>query len=220
MIKLIIFDLDGTLVDTLTTIQKAMNNTMRMYGFREYSYEEMRVLIGHGARNLIKDVCKSQNLDEAKTNEFFEKIYADYSAAYHAVHLDLDKAYDGIPEALKKFKDAGYKLAVLSNKPDPFVRGIIEKVIPEGIFSHAQGQTDLPIKPDPTAPLEIAKMFGVSPEECAFVGDSDVDVLTGKNAGMLSVAVTWGYRDKDILLSLSPDAVADTAEELENVFLK
>ena len=218
MIKLLIFDLDGTLVDTLTTIQAAVNDTMRKFGFREYSYEEMRVLVGHGARKLIRDTCTAEAFEKGG-DEFFEEVYSYYGEAYYAVHLDVEKPYDGITEALTKFKNAGYKIAVLSNKPNEFVEGIINKIFPEELISHTQGQTALPIKPHPAAALAIAEKFGVSPEECAFIGDSDTDVMTGKNAKMFSVGVTWGYRDRELLESLEPDAMADTAEELEKIFL-
>ncbi len=218
MIKLLIFDLDGTLVDTLVTIQTAVNNTMKEYGFKQYTYEEMRTIVGHGARKLIKDVCAAEAIEEGG-DEFFEKVYAFYGDAYYAVHLDVEKPYDGVLEALTKFKEAGYELAVLSNKPNEFVEGILNKIFPKGLFSHMQGQTELPIKPHPAGALAIAEKFGYAPEECAFIGDAETDVMTGKNAKMKSVAVTWGYRDRDLLESLEPDAIADTAEELEKVFL-
>ena len=217
MIKLLIFDLDGTLVDTLVTIQTAVNNTMKEYGFKQYSYDEMRTIVGHGARKLINDVCASESVNN--NEEFFEEVYKFYGDAYYAVHLDVEKPYDGILEALTKFKAAGYEIAVLSNKPNEFVEGILKKIFPEGLISHMQGQTELPIKPHPAAALAIAEKFGVTPDECAFIGDAETDVMTGKNAKMLSVAVTWGYRDRDFLESLAPDAIADTAEELEKVFL-
>ena len=217
MIKLLIFDLDGTLVDTLVTIQTAVNNTMKEYGFKQYTYDEMRTIVGHGARKLIKDVCASESVNN--DNEFFEKVYSFYGDAYYAVHLDVEKPYDGILEALTKFKAAGYELAVLSNKPNEFVEGILNKIFPAGLFSHMQGQTELPIKPHPAAALAIAEKFSCKPEECAFIGDAETDVMTGKNAKMKSVAVTWGYRDRDLLESLAPDAIADTAEELEKIFL-
>ena len=218
MIKLLIFDLDGTLVDTLVTIQTAVNNTMKEYGFKQYSYDEMRTIVGHGARKLIKDVCASESL-AANNEEFFEKVYKFYGDAYYAVHLDVEKPYDGILEALTKFKAAGYELAVLSNKPNEFVEGILKKIFPEGLFCHMQGQTELPIKPHPAGALAIAEKFGYKPEECAFIGDAETDVMTGKNAKMKSVAVTWGYRDREFLESLNPDEIANTAKELEKVFL-
>lgn len=218
MLKLLIFDLDGTLVDTLVTIQTAVNNTMKEYGFKQYSYEEMRTIVGHGARKLIKDVCTSEAIEEGG-DDFFEKVYAFYGDAYYAVHLDVEKPYDGVLEALTKFKAAGYELAVLSNKPNEFVEGILNKIFPKGLFSHMQGQTELPIKPHPAGALAIAEKFGYTPEECAFIGDAETDVMTGKNAKMKSVAVTWGYRDRELLESLEPDAIVDTAEELEKVFL-
>ena len=139
---------------------------------------------------------------------------------YKRTHLDTKVCYDGIEEALTTISKTGAKLAVLSNKQDEFVRGIVDQILPKGLISHAQGQTALPIKPDPTVPLMIAEKFGCKPEECAFVGDSDVDVKTGHNSGMFSVAVTWGYRDRECLLALSPDAVADKPSDLVDIFVK
>ncbi len=220
MLKLIIFDLDGTLADTLEAITNGLNLTMKNYGFPTISCEETRRIIGNGAKNLVRRACPAATFEGENGDAFFAEVYGNYCDMYERTHLDTKVPYDGIKETLENLKNAGYTLAVLSNKQDPFVKGIVAQIVPEGIISLAQGQTELPIKPDPTVPKMIAERFGFLPEECAFVGDSDVDVLTAKNSGMFSVAVTWGYRDRDVLLSLSPDAVADTPEELEEIFIK
>ena len=220
MLKLVIFDLDGTLADTLEAITNGLNLTLKNYGFPAISCAQTRKIIGNGAKNLVRRACPEGTFEGEGGDTFFAEVYGNYCTMYEKTYLDTKVPYDGIKDLLESLKEAGYTLAVLSNKQDPFVKGIVAQIIPEGIISLAQGQTELPIKPDPTVPKMIAEQFGFSPDECAFVGDSDVDILTAKNSGMFSVAVTWGYRDRDILLSLCPDAVADTSEELRNIFIK
>lgn len=220
MIKLLIFDLDGTLADTLEAITNGLNLTMKYYGFPTHTEPEVRKMIGNGAKNLVRRACPEGTFDGEKGESFFAEVYKNYCDMYERTHLDTKVCYDGIPEVLERFINAGYTLAVLSNKQDPFTKGIVKQLAHEGTFAFVQGQTELPIKPDPTVPLMIAEKFGFKPEECAFIGDSDVDIKTGKNAGMMSVAVTWGYRDKAALLELCADAYADTPSELENIFIK
>ena len=220
MLKLIIFDLDGTLADTLEAITNGLNLTLKNYGFPTLSCEQTQKMIGNGAKNLVRRACPEATFDGENGSTFFAEVYQNYCDMYEKTYLDTKLPYDGIKEALESLKNAGYTLAVLSNKQDPFVKGIVAQSLPEGLISLAQGQTELPIKPDPTVPMMIAERFGFCPSECAFVGDSDVDVLTAKNSGMFSVSVTWGYRDREILLSLSPDAVADTPDELKEIFIK
>ncbi len=220
MLKLIIFDLDGTLADTLEAITNGLNLTLKSYGFPALSCEETRKIIGNGAKNLVRRACPEGTFEGEGGDAFFAEVYGNYCDMYEKTYLDTKEPYDGIKEVLESLKNAGYTLAVLSNKQDPFVKGIVAQIVPEGIISLAQGQTELPIKPDPTVPKMIAEQFGFSPDECAFVGDSDVDILTAKNSGMFSVSVTWGYRDRDILLSLCPDAIADTRQALQEIFIK
>ena len=219
-IKLLIFDLDGTLANTLEAITNGLNLTMKNYGFPTHSCEEATKMIGNGAKNLVRSACPKGTFDGENGSELFAEIYQNYCDMYAKTYLDTKECYAGIPEVVAKFKEAGYMLAVLSNKQDPFVKGIVDQILPEGTIALAQGQTELPIKPDPTVPLMIAEKFGVKPEECAFIGDSDVDIHTAKNAGMFSACVTWGYRPKNALLELSADAYADTPDELEKIFIK
>jgi phosphoglycolate phosphatase len=219
-IKLLIFDLDGTLADTLEAITNGLNLTLKNYGFPTHSCEETTKMIGNGAKNLVRSACPKGTFEGENGDALFAEIYKNYCDMYGKTYLDTKVCYAGIPEALENFKKAGYVLAVLSNKQDTFVKGIVKQILPEGIISLAQGQTELPIKPDPTVPLMIAEKFGVTPAECAFIGDSDVDIRTGQNAGMFSACVTWGYRPRADLLKLGADAYADTPEELEKIFVK
>ena len=121
-------------------------------------------------------------------------------------------------EAMHALKEKGYTLAILSNKPDPFVKKINAILFPDGIISVAMGQTELPRKPDPTAALLIARELGFLPSQCAFIGDSDVDIFTGINAKMFSVGCAWGYRGRKVLQESGADTVIDHASELEQIF--
>jgi len=209
--KLLIFDLDGTLADTLHTIRDAVNMCFEHYGYPRKSYEEVRVNVGSGVRALIGGLLPA---DVAREGERFEEIMDYFSTCYLKTHDDLDGCYDGLFEVIKELHGKGYKLAVLSNKPDRLVKGIIKKLFPDGEFSMAMGQTELPRKPDPTVPLMIAAELGCRAEDSCFIGDSEVDVQTAKNAGMRSIAVSWGFRDRDMLVAAAPDCIADTPAQL------
>ena len=213
--RLLIFDLDGTIADTLPTIAEAVNMCAKHFGYPEKSSEEVRLAVGNGVGVLLqKTMPKAAMADADKSKEIKEY----FALCYEQTQAKLDRAYDGMAEAMRELYSKGYILAVLSNKPDKLVKMIINNIFPDGIISESMGQTDLPKKPDPTVPLLIAKQFCVSPCDTYFIGDSEVDVLTGKNAGMISVAVSWGFRDRKILGNAKPDVLFDTREELLEYF--
>ena len=216
MIKLLIFDLDGTIADTIEAIANGLNLTMKNYGFPTHDCDTVRAMVGNGARNLVFKACPEGVFSDNEA--FFEEVYKNYCDMYAITYLDTKTCYDGMGEAMRTLKDRGYTLAVLSNKQDPFTKGIVAQLFDDDTISFVQGQTELPLKPDPTVPLLIASSLGFEPFEVAFIGDSDVDVLTGKNSGFTSVAVSWGYRDRDALASLSPDYMADKPCELTEIF--
>ena len=211
--RVLIFDLDGTIADTIYSIRDGVNMAMNKYGFPERDYEETRAAIGNGARELIR---LSMPVDNQGDPELVDRVLADYDAFYEQTYANIDGTYDGIDTAIRTLIERGYKIAVLSNKQDAYVKKIVALLFPNGEISYAMGQTDLPKKPDPTVPRIIASELGVIPEECAFIGDSDVDVLTAKNSGMYSVAVTWGYRPRSELSDA--DSLIDTADELLALF--
>ena len=216
--KAAIFDLDGTLADTIEAIRDAINLTMQEYGYPAHTYEEIREYIGNGAKNLV---LRSMPADAACDTEQHARVFLTYQDNYDRGHLATDRCYDGMPELIAALHARGVRLAVLSNKQDRHVQGLIAQLFPAGEFSVVMGQMDhLPKKPDPTVPLMIAEQLGVEPSECAFVGDSEVDMRTAKNAGMPAIGVSWGYRDRDLLVAESPDALADTPVELSEILLK
>ncbi len=211
--KLLIFDLDGTIADTIYSIRDAVNMTMEKYSFPCRSYEQVRMAIGNGARELIR---LSLPVEVSENAELVDRVLADYEVLYGQTHSRVKECYPYIKEVLSTLKERGYILAVLSNKQDRYVKGIIRSLLENGEISHAQGQTALPKKPDPTVPLMIADSFCVLPTECAFIGDSEVDVKTAKNAGMTAVACSWGYREREVLADA--DYIIDDARELLQIF--
>ena len=148
-----------------------------------------------------------------------DRVFADYHGFYGETYLHCDTCYEGIPEALASLKERGYTLAVLSNKQDVYVRGLVRALFPEGWISYAEGQTEKPKKPDPTVPLEIAARLGFSPEETAFLGDSEVDVKTALNAGMLAVGCAWGYREAELLVETGAHVLLEKPSEIADLFL-
>lgn len=209
--KLLIFDLDGTLADTLTTIRDAVNMCMEHFGFATRSYEQTRKRVGNGIASLIR---LSLPEDTEISEERFEEILEYFRSCYLITHDKIDGCYDGLYEVIAELRSKGFKLAVLSNKPDNLVRGIIKKLFGDGFFVAAMGQTELPRKPDSAVPLMIANGQNIAPADCYFIGDSEVDIQTAKNSGMHSVAVSWGFRDREALAAEEPEIIIDTPSEL------
>ena len=209
--KLLIFDLDGTIADTINTIRDAVNMCMSHFGYPTLTYEQTRNNVGFGARELIRlslPKCVAEDRDT------YERVFEYFGGCYKITHANIDGCYDGLYSVIEGLYDRGFKLAVLSNKPDHLVGGIMKKLFPEGMFSIAMGQTELPRKPDPTVPLMIADKLGCRAEDTYFIGDSEVDVLTAKNSGMRAVAVSWGFRSRSVLEAAEPDIIVDTPRQL------
>lgn len=215
MIKALIYDLDGTLADTLPSLCQAINMTMDHYGAPLRTCEDVRLAIGNGARMLVKRLLPDALANhEDKVTEALLYYNARYAETYTAADC-----YVGIQDAVTALCRRGYTSAVLSNKPDKYTVALCRILFPENTFALTQGQQEgVPTKPDPTAPLYIAARLGVRPEECAFIGDSEVDIRTAKNAGMMSVGCAWGYRSADDLRAEGADAVIDTPDQLLTLF--
>lgn len=207
-LKGIIFDLDGTLMNTLSDITLGINIMLEEFGLPLCSESEVITRIGNGARCLVER-CIGECDEETLTRALDR-----YNSAYNSCFLKNTHPYHGIPETLTELKKRGVKLAVLSNKPDSQTRTIVKNLLPDcfcEIYGHRE---NLPHKPDPTAALEILGAMNISPENCAFVGDSDVDMQTGANAGTAKIGVTWGFRAPDTLVKNGADVIIDHPRRL------
>lgn len=191
MYRALIFDLDGTLLDTLGDIRTALNEALKECGYSyEFSLKDAQSLIGDGADTLIKRALKDQGED----TEAFKKLKAAYLPLYKAYQDLHTKAYNGLPETLKFLSERGLKLFVVTNKPDALAKLIVTshygKETFAGIYGHTEGE---PVKPDPILVNKILDGFSIKREDCLYVGDSVTDVDTAKNAGIDMALVTWGY---------------------------
>ena len=212
MTKLCIFDLDGTVLDTVHTIAYYGNYALSKHGIEPIEDKEYNYFAGNGAVNLIKRALKFRN---CLTDEVFEKVFKDYNTAYNADTSYLTAPFEGIKETLDAIKAQGIKMAILSNKPHFATCGVINSLFGAGYFDCVYGQREsVPIKPDPTAVYEIIEECGVKPEDCLYIGDTGTDMKTGKNANLYTVGVTWGFRGKDELLEGGADIIIDKPVQL------
>lgn len=212
MYKACIFDLDGTLTDTLESMTRSVNLTLEEMGLPVITLDQCREFVGSGARKLMERTLKTCGDEELVRIEEAMEIYGRVFAQNCTYHV---KPYDGIEEMLKELKEKGIYLAVLSNKPDGQTRNVIHTFFGDELFEYVQGQKEeLPRKPDPAAVFAIMEKAGVSREECVYIGDSDVDMHTGKNAGVKTVGVSWGFRSKEVLQETGADVIIDHPKEL------
>ncbi|MGC4013948.1 MAG: HAD-IA family hydrolase [Luteolibacter sp.] len=211
----LIFDLDGTLVDSLRGIAVALNRTLHDHGREIHDHAAVRRFIGNGARDLLRRAA-----GDGITESGIDELEATFKEHYAAAWRDGTDLYPGIPQMLETLAKAGHRLAVLSNKPHPFTVEMVAALFPHTEFDLVLGQRpEVPRKPDPAGAIEIATAFGLAPAACAMIGDSTMDLDTGKRAGMRTVAVTWGYHDRAALLATGANAMADDAGELCSLLL-
>ena len=210
--KACIFDLDGTLTNTLESMTYSVNLTLKEMGLSQITKDQCRMFVGNGARVLIEESLKVSGDPEASRIEEGMKIYGrifDQNCTYHVT------PYEGIPEMLKALKDRGIHLAVLSNKPDRQTVKVVKEIFGDNIFDYAQGQKDgIRRKPEPDGVWYLMEQMQVSKEECLYIGDSEVDAATGKNAGLKTIGVLWGFRDRKTLETAGADHLIARPEEL------
>ena len=214
MIKACIFDLDGTLADTLESMAYVANEIMQKYGLKTLPTDNFRYYSGEGADMLMQRALKDAGDKELIHYEEGRRLYREMFAAdpmYKVV------PYVGMPETLKELKKRGIRLAVCSNKPHPAAVKVIAQLYGDD-FDMVLGQSDaIRRKPAPDGPLMIAGKFGVRPEECMYVGDTSTDMKTGKAAGMFTVGALWGFRDREELNANGADLVAEHPTDLVKI---
>ena len=213
-----IFDLDGTLGDTLHSITRFGNGTLEAFGYPPIDPIEYKQLVGNGADLLMRRMLA--RVGAKLSEEELKRFRAEYDRRYADDPMALVGAYPGLPYMLPRLRESGMKLGVLSNKPDDMTRAIVAGLYP-GIFHAVHGQREgIPTKPDPAAVLALAEELGAAPGGVLYIGDSGVDMDTAKNAGMDSCGVLWGFRSKEELLEHGAMYLAGDPAELEKVIEK
>lgn len=201
----ILFDLDGTLLDTLTDLYNSTNHTLRQNGCPERTVDEIRRFVGNGARRLIEQALPGKESDPP-----VDKVLAEFQAYYNAVCADgFTRPYPGVTEALGQLR-AQYPVAVVSNKPDPAVKALCKVYF--GDVTALGVTEDIPRKPAPDMVRKVMEQMQV--DTCVYVGDSEVDVLTAKNAGAPCLSVLWGFRDREEIEAAGGKYFCERAEDL------
>ena len=208
MNKMVIFDLDGTLLDTLDDLCNSVNYSLRTNNFPERSLAEVRTFVGNGIRLLIE-----RSVPEGTSKELIDKTYA--------VHCnDKTKTYPGVMDMLKELKKNGYKIAVLSNKAQYAVTKLCDIYFNNLLDDAVGARENVAKKPSPDALYICAENNNINLNNVIYVGDSDVDVATANNAGVRGIAVTWGFRSRELLIKCGAENLADNTDELLQILLK
>ena len=208
--ELIIFDLDGTILDTLEDLADATNYSLRKNGQKERSLDEVRAFVGNGIKNLMKSAA-----EDGSDDVVIDRLFNDFMPYYRQHCADKTKPYAGIQKLLDSLKDRGLRLAVVSNKADSAVQALCEKYF-EGIFDISVGErAGILKKPAPDSVNEVLCRLNISREKSIYIGDSEVDIETARNAGMESIIVTWGFREENFLRSRGAVNIANTPDEIE-----
>ena len=210
--KACIFDLDGTLGDTRESLVYSVGRTLKEMGLPGITREECIRFVGNGARCLMERALEASGAgNEVRIEEGMEvygRIFDEF-CTYQVV------VYEGIGELLGRLKEKGLLLAVLSNKPHRQTLKVVRAMYGEDVFSYVQGQRDeIPRKPDPAGVLRLLEEMLVTRDECLYVGDSEVDIQTGRNAGVRTISVTWGFRTREVLVAAGAGTIIDRPEEL------
>ncbi len=213
--KAVVFDLDGTLLDTIDDLGNSMNSVLESMGFPLHTIPEYKYFIGKGIRNLVTNVLPAGNRDEQTIDLCLDKMFREYGGRWGEKTLP----YPGIPELLDALTDQGVKLAVLSNKAHPLTILVVEEFLKRWNFEAVFGERPgIPRKPDPASALEIIQILNISAEGIIYLGDSGSDMETALHAGMFPVGALWGFRNAEELLEHGAKVLLQTPMELLKLF--
>ena len=205
-----IFDLDGTLLDTITDLAEASNGVLREFGFPVHPEESYNYFVGDGLKTLMARVTPAETA-AAVIEECCDSFMQKYGQCWDR----NSKPYQGIPEMLRELRRLGMQCAVLSNKPHAFTEVFVNRFFGPDMFAAVYGQRDgVPKKPDPAGALEIMAKLSTFPERCIYVGDTSTDMKTGKSGGMFTIGVLWGFRGRDELEEHDADLIVQTPMEI------
>lgn len=214
--KTIIFDLDGTLLNTLDDLADSANHTMEQMGYPTHPLESYRYFVGNGVPKLLER-CLPEDKRTTENIETARGIFAEY---YNVHFTDKTRPYDGVAELLEKLKSSGVKMAVASNKSDEFTVSLVKRFFGNAFDTVQGGKADVPKKPAPDIVYGIMEKLGAFPENTYFAGDSNVDMYTAKNAGITAIGCLWGFRTKEELLEGGADFLAENPLDIYDVIMK
>jgi phosphoglycolate phosphatase len=211
--KAAIFDLDGTLLDTLADIADCMNTALSMHGYPAHDYARYKVMVGDGMDTLVRRALPEEHCNDANAAKCLGEMRTQYAQRW----ADKTTLYEGIPEMLDLLVRRGVKLAVLSNKPDDFTKVVVKKMLSRWNFDPALGaRATVPKKPDPAGAIEIAEKLALKPAEFLYIGDTNTDMWTGKAAGMYTLGALWGFRTAEELQSSGARALIQHPGDILN----
>lgn len=214
--KALIFDLDGTLINSLVDITNCANKAIEDLGFPTHSFEDFKKFVGEGAWNLLKNA-----LPEGTSKQIIDEAFAKYQKYYEKEKFDNTYVYDGIFELLQFCKLQDIKMAVFSNKPHIFTTACVEQFFSDDLFLMTIGQSEkTPKKPNPQGALDIAKFLKIEPNQIWFVGDTKTDIMTAKNSQMKSVGCLWGFREESEFREFEADFIILHPSELIEILKK
>lgn len=204
-----IFDLDGTLIDSIGDLASSCNYALRKYGMGEYSVDEVRMMVGNGVKKLMERATP-----DGLANPLFDEVYACFRQHYMVHNLDTTRPYPGITETLAALKGRGKNLAVVSNKFYAATQELVTHFFGDLIHVAIGEREDIRKKPAPDTVMEAMRQLGVGADECVYIGDSDVDIDTARNSGMPCISVLWGFRSKEFLLEHGASRLISSPKEL------
>lgn len=209
--KAVIFDLDGTLLNTLEDLADATNMVLRNLGYREHDLQAYKYFVGNGIEPLVKRALPESERNEENLHRCVELMKSEYARRW----TNKSRPYAGIPELLEGFITSGYQLNILSNKADEATQPIVAELLSRWRFNTVLGATSAtPKKPDPTAALRIAEQCGVSPRQTLFLGDTSIDMQTARACGMYGIGVLWGFRPAQELIAAGARMLINVPQDL------
>jgi phosphoglycolate phosphatase len=214
MIKAVIFDLDGTLANTMPDLQTAMNNMLSRLGYKTRTKSDLLKAINRGAREFVRRSLPKEVQD---VDFILESALETYEEEYSLCYCEKTVPYNGIEALLTELHSRKIKVGVVSNKQNSFVQVILSKLFDKGLIDLGLGQGSMPVKPNPQSTLFCAKELNAKSHQCLYVGDSDVDMETAKNAGMKSIGVSWGYRPSECLTEAGANYIINEPSEILSI---
>lgn len=209
--KAVIFDLDGTLLDTIEDLSDSMNAVLEIEGFPKHDVEKYKYFVGNGMSKLVELALPKDHREKAIIEKYTLQMREEYKKRWN----NKTRPYKGIPELLNELSKMNISMAILSNKQDDFTKLIVAELLPNWKFKAVYGERkSIPRKPDPTAAIEISHSLGLMSKSIIFLGDSDTDMKTAENSGMYGVGALWGFRKKDELIASGAKSVIDSPLEL------